>query len=296
MLVVGDLGYGVVDEFAADLPDQFVNAGVSEQAMMSMAAGLASSGYHVFVYSIANFPTLRCLEQIRNDVIYNELNVTIVSVGAGLAYGNLGYTHHAVEDISIMRALPNIRIICPSDPVEAVTSVKACLSHSGPKYVRLGKNGEPRLHNAAEIEHVDDPILLREGNDLVIAATGAIVGECLQAAEGLVATGISAQVWSVPTIKPFPQAWLAGLDLAMPLLTVEEHVRDGGFGSALLEAANDMAWFPTIRRLGLSTDDSAQLGGVGYLRRQREVSCDDIRRAAELLSTSGQLVEEENGQ
>jgi len=277
----------VVDEFAADLPGQFVNAGVSEQAMMSMAAGLSASGYQVFVYSIANFPTLRCLEQIRNDVAYNNLDVTIVSVGAGLAYGNLGYTHHAVEDISIMRAIPNMRVICPSDPVEAIASVQACVINPGPKYVRLGKNGEPRLHDEAKVMDVGEPLLVREGSDLVIAATGAIVGECLQAAHDLAEEGVSPQVWSVPTIKPFPQAWLARLDGALPILTVEEHVREGGFGSAVLEAVHDGGLVRRVHRLSLSSAVSTQLGGAAYLRQLLGVSGSAIRDAARRLRTFG---------
>lgn len=276
MLVVGDLGYGVVDEFAADLPDQFVNAGVSEQAMMSMAAGLAAAGYQVFVYSIANFPTLRCLEQIRNDASYNNLNVTIVSVGAGLAYGNLGYTHHAVEDIAIMRALPNMRVMCPSDPVEATASVQACLAYTGTKYVRLGKNGEPQLHGESIPVDVTEPQLLRAGDVVILAATGAIVVECLQAAEELAAEGVAAQVWAVPTIKPFPLAWLAALPRTLPVVTVEEHVRDGGFGSALLEAGSDIGQSREVVRLGLTSDGLASLGGAPYLRSARGIDSEAI--------------------
>jgi len=146
LLITGDLGYGVLDRFQQELPEQFINAGVAEQTMMSMAAGLAASGYRPFVYSIANFPTFRCLEQIRNDVCYMDNPVTIVSVGAGLVYGVHGYSHHAVEDLAIIRSLPNITIYSPCDSVETKYSVNKILESKHPAYLRLGKGGEPLIH------------------------------------------------------------------------------------------------------------------------------------------------------
>lgn len=272
MLVVGDLGYGVVEEYASRFPSQFVNVGVSEQSMMGMASGLARTGYIVFVYSIANFPTLRCLEQIRNDVVHDQANVNIIAVGAGLAYGNLGYTHHAVEDIAIMRALPHLRIICPADPIEARSAAVACLNLPGPKYVRLGRNGEPQLHPSVEAVDVSCPQLLRPGKDVVIAGTGAIVGACVKAAIELDGHGISTQVWSVPTIKPFPKSWLMELEGELPILSVEEHLSDGGFGSAILEAASDLGQARTLQRLALSADNLSLLGDENYLRDQHGLS------------------------
>ena len=144
-LVVGDLGYSVIEPFAAEFPDRFLNAGVAEQNMAGLAAGLASEGFHVFTYSIANFPTLRCLEQIRNDICYHNLPVTSVAVGAGLAYGNLGYSHHAVQDIAIFRTLPNLRLLSPADPGEARGAVQWLSANPCPSYLRLGKAGEKHL-------------------------------------------------------------------------------------------------------------------------------------------------------
>lgn len=282
-LVVGDLGYGVVDDFAANLPDQFVNAGVSEQAMMSMAAGLAAAGRKVFVYSIANFPTLRCLEQIRNDVAHHNLDVSIVAVGAGLAYGNLGYTHHAVEDISVMRAITGIRVICPSDPLEAVGAVNACLKEPGPTYVRLGKNGESQLHSSKGTLDITEPLVLRDGSDAVIAATGAIASECLKAADNLKLEQISAQVWSIPTIKPFPVSWLESLDDSLPLVSVEEHVRDGGFGSAFLEALNDIGKCRLMSRVAISPEHYLRTGGQSFLREHYGISHVQITDAVRAL-------------
>jgi len=255
ILIVGDLGFGVVDDFAKTMPDQFLNAGVAEQNMIGVAAGLALVGRKVFVYSIANFPTFRCLEQVRNDVCYHCLDVTIVSVGAGVAYGTHGYTHHAVEDISIMRALPNMTVISPADPLEATLAARFAVENSGPTYLRLGKNGERELHKTTLLNStLVSPLLVRQGTDLIIAATGAIASECEIAAEILQEMGIHAQVWTFPIIRPFPKEWIKNLNPKVPILTVEEHVRDGGFGSALLEAVSDLHESYHVWRLALKPE------------------------------------------
>src|SRR5438445_7860670 len=145
-LVVGDLGFSVIEEFAERFPDQFLNAGVAEQNMIGLAAGMSMTGKIVLTYSIGNFGTLRCLEQIRNDVCYHRANVKVVAVGGGLAYGNLGVTHHASEDVAIMRALPNMTVVSPGDPIEARLATKAVVALDGPAYLRLGKAGEPVVH------------------------------------------------------------------------------------------------------------------------------------------------------
>jgi transketolase len=265
MLIVGDLGYGVVDEFARALPDQFLNAGVAEQNMVGMAAGLATSGYRVFVYSIANFPTLRALEQIRNDVCYHDLNVTIVSVGAGVSYGTLGYSHHAVEDISIMRALPNMRVLCPADSLEAKAAVHDVLAHSGPAYVRLGKSGEPIIH--VEIPTtLTCPIRIGTGSDVLLIGTGAVVAECVEAAKILAKSGLSVGTLSCPTVKPMDTTWLNDVPQTVFLVTVEEHTLDGGFGSAVLEQTNALSRPRRVLRIGLKNRFQSQVGSQGYLR------------------------------
>ena len=162
-LLVGDLGYSVVEPFAAEFPERYLNAGVAEQNMTGVAAGLASEGYHVFTYSIANFPTLRCLEQIRNDICYHNHAVTVVSVGGGLAYGSLGYSHHALQDLAIMRTMPNTTVMAPGDPGETRQCLQWLTSHSGPSYLRLGKAGEKVLHASAG-NLTKGPVLVRDGD------------------------------------------------------------------------------------------------------------------------------------
>jgi len=265
MLVVGDLGYGVVDGFADELPGQFLNAGVAEQSMVGVAAGMASSGYRVFVYSIANFPTLRALEQIRNDVCYHGLDVTIVSVGAGVSYGTLGYTHHAVEDIAIMRALPNMRVLSPADPMEAKAAVHDVLGAPGPAYVRLGKNGEPTLHEQIPVS-LASVQYLRRGPDGVLVGVGAVVGECMVAADILRSRGINITVISCPTIAPMDSSWLDEWHSSPLIVTVEEDRLPGGFGSAVMEEVSQKSSDVAILRLGLDDSKLTVIGSGSYLR------------------------------
>lgn len=233
-LVVGDLGFSVVEPFAKEFPDRFLNAGVAEQNMTGVAAGLASEGYHVFTYSIANFPTLRCLEQIRNDVCYHNLPVTIVSVGAGMAYGNLGYSHHAVQDLAIMRTLPNITVLSPADPGEAKSCVRWIASNPRPSYLRIGKAGEPELHPFSPEIH--NPIVVKQGNnETAIVASGAILKEAIEIAN-LLLPETAPTVFSMPMIKPINGSAVKMLSRFKHLISLEENVSEGGLFAALAEA------------------------------------------------------------
>lgn len=235
-MVVGDLGYKVVEPFADEFPHLFFNAGVAEQNMMGLAAGMASEGVHVFVYSIANFPTFRCAEQIRNDVDYHKFPVTIVSVGGGLAYGNLGYSHHAVQDYALIRTMPNMLIAAPGDPMEVRACMRNLLEHPVSSYLRLGKAGEPNFH--ASPPEVDRgrwlPLVAGNGNRAILST-----GTGLQIAMELVKQDpykdcavYSMPLWSMADKAAQVKA-LSGID---EVITVEDHLLDGGFGSWLLEA------------------------------------------------------------
>src|SRR5271155_1474816 len=164
-LIVGDLGFGVTETFAERFPDRFLNVGVAEQNMTGIAAGMALSGKIVFTYSIANFPILRCLEQVRNDVCYHDANVKIVAVGGGLAYGSLGATHHATEDLAILRSLPRMVVVAPGDPGEAEAATEAIASHPGPCYLRLGRAGEASVHQEKIRFQLGKAIHVGEGKD-----------------------------------------------------------------------------------------------------------------------------------
>jgi len=224
MLLTADLGYSVLERFVEALPAQYANVGVCEQAMAGIAAGLALSGRRVVIYSIANFPTLRCLEQLRNDVCYHDLPVTVIAVGGGLAYGAQGYTHHGVEDLGIMSMLPNMAVTCPADPHEAVTLLPQLLERRRPGYLRLGRAGEPTLHEPTTDIALGRATWLRRGTDIALLAIGTILGRTLQAADSLSRRGISASVVSFHTMSPFDSASVreAGAN-HQAVLTIEEH-------------------------------------------------------------------------
>lgn len=267
-LVVGDLGFSVVEPFADEFPDRFINAGVAEQNMTGLAAGMASEGYHVFTYSIANFPTFRCAEQIRNDVAYHKLPVTVVAVGGGLAYGSLGYSHHAVQDYALMRVFPDMVIAAPGDPLEARACVRYLVQQRGPSYLRLGKAGEPDLHAGAPDVAPGRWLQVRGGSERrAILSTGAALQIALQLADGPEFAG-----WSVHSMPLWSMADKAAQTERLrhfdEVVTVEDHLPDGGFGSWLLEAkARDPSLRCTVRTRALSAEVCGTVGSQTTLNR-----------------------------
>lgn len=236
-LLTGDLGYSVLEPFAEEFPGRFINAGVAEQNMTGVAAGLALSGKVVFTYSIANFPTFRCLEQIRNDVCHHNLDVKIVSVGGGLVYGPQGYTHHGVEDLAVMRILPNMTVIVPADPIEARLAIRECVSRPGPFYLRLSRSGDPAIHDRIPRFEVGRAITVRDGGDVTLVSAGTMVGIALEAAEMLSEDGIDSRVLDVHTVQPVDEEALRKAAAETGLLaTLEEHSEVGGLHAAVLEA------------------------------------------------------------
>ncbi|MBF9020226.1 transketolase [Rhodobacterales bacterium HKCCA1058] len=237
-LIVGDLGYSVIEPFADEFPDRFINAGVAEQNMTGLAAGMASEGYHVFTYSIANFPTFRCAEQIRNDVDYHKLPVTVVSVGGGLSYGALGYSHHAVQDYSLMRSFPNILIAAPGDPMEVRACMRYLVANPGPSYLRLGKAGESSFHSAPPAVSPGRWLKVRDSNDKqVLLSTGAglqIAMDWTKTQYYAKCSVYSMPLWSMVT----KDAQADQLRAHEEVITVEDHLCDGGFGSWLLESVS----------------------------------------------------------
>lgn len=235
-LIVGDLGYSVIEPFADEFPDRFINAGVAEQNMTGLAAGMASEGYHVFTYSIANFPTFRCAEQIRNDVAYHKLAVTVVSVGGGLAYGALGYSHHAVQDYALMRTMPSMLIAAPGDPMEVRACMKYLVNNPCPSYLRLAKAGEPTFRKEIPNITPGQLVKVREGNpDKAMLTTGA----GLQIAMNNTIRDEYAEysIYSVPLWSMEVKEIISNqLGAFTQIVTLEDHLYDGGFGSWLLEA------------------------------------------------------------
>jgi len=263
-LLTGDLGFSVFEAFAGEFPGRFINAGIAEANMMGVASGLAMTGKTAFVYSIIPFAVTRCLEQIKIDVAYQNADVKIVGIGAGLAYGPLGMTHHAIEDIAVMRAYPNMRVLSPCDAYETDACIELALRTKGPVYIRLGKNKEPKIHDKKYHAKLGGSNVLRQGKDVVIFATGSIAQEALNAAGLLKAKGMSARVVSMYSIKPLDEkAVRDALRTAKAVVTVEEHTVIGGLGSAVCEVASGHG--VPVMRIGMPDTFANETGSHRYL-------------------------------
>ncbi len=286
-LIIADIGFKVVDDFVAKMPDQFLNVGIAEQTMIGVASGMASLGKRPIAYSLGNFPTIRCLEQIRNDLCYHDLDVTVVSVGAGLAYGTLGYTHHTVEDIALMRALPNMKVYSPADALECRAVVELLPTTPGPKYIRLGKNKEPRIHEVQPDLSTGAPVLVREGSDVTLIVVGPIVTQAIEAADALAKQGVSVRLLTCPVIKPLNIAAIRDAAAGTAgIVTLEEHTLMGGFGSAVLEALAVNGWRIPVLPLALNDAAAATVGSQEYLREHNGLATDSvIARIADFTSS-----------
>lgn len=286
-LLVADIGFGVVEPFAQKFPGRFLNVGVAEQNLTGIAAGIAVTGKIVFTYSIANFPILRCFEQIRNDVCYHKANVKIVSVGGGYSYGPLGMTHHATEDIAVLRALPEMAVVAPGDPVEVRLATRAIAEHQGPCYLRLGRAGEPMIHDSAINFRLGKAIQVRDGDAITIISTGALLQNAVLVAEKLATRGIQARVLSMHTIKPLDEdAIVAAARETRAIVTLEEHSIIGGLGGAVAECLAESGISVPFKRIGLPSAFSSCIGSQEYLRSQSNLSPDGILGALEPLLAS----------
>ena len=268
VLITGDLGFGVLRRIHERFPNRLINAGIAEQSMVSLAAGLASTGRTVLVYSIGNFPVLRPLEQIRNDCVYHNADVKIVCVGGGFVYGSLGMSHHATEDMAIMRAIPGITCYTPGDPAETEAVTRDMLWRRGTCYLRLGRGGEPAVHDGP-VKGWTFPkaITLRGGKDIAILSAGGILTQAVDAAERLAVKGISARVVSFPCLKPLDGDTVKELlNTFRRIVTVEEHTVIGGFGSAVCELAAEAGSGCRVKRIGLEDCFTAVVGDRQYLR------------------------------
>lgn len=273
-LVTGDLGFGVLKPYWEQLPNQFTNVGIAEQNMTSFAAGMALEGKTVFTYSIGNFPTLRCIEQIRNDCAYHNANVKIVCIGGGFVYGSLGMSHHATEDLSIMRALPDVTVLAPGDLVEAECATRAIYEHNGTCYLRLGRGGEKRIHDRIDNFQIGKALKIKDGKELAIFSTGGILDEVMELSELLDKDGIVPTIYTFPTVKPIDIATIEECALSYSLIvTVEEHNIVGGFGSAVSEVvANLSGTRARVLRIGLNDKYSSIVGSQKYLRDYYDLS------------------------
>ena len=292
-LVNGDLGFSVIERFADRFPNRYLNVGVAEQNMSGVAAGLAGCGKIVFTYSIANFPTLRCLEQIRNDICYHNGNVKVVAVGGGYAYGAQGYTHHGIEDIAIMRSLPGMVVVAPGDPVETKLATRALVAHNGPCYLRLGTAKEPIVHKTVPEFRLGQAIWMRRGSDVTLISTGGMLMETVETAEQLATLDrIDAGVLSMPTVKPLDSAAvIEAAEQTDAIITAEEHTVTGGLGSAVAEVLAESGLTVRFKRFGVPDRLNHAVGSQIYLRRAagdlRQIVLSLLHSSTERASAAG---------
>lgn len=278
-LLNGDLGFSVLEEFTRAYPDRSLNMGVAEANMMGVAAGLALSGKTVFVYSIIPFVTARVFEQVRNDVALQKANVKIVGVGSGLTYGQLGPTHHSIEDIALMRALPNMTVVCPGDPYETSEATKALAALKGPAYLRIGKKGEPNVHQHTPSFQIGKGILIRKGNDGTLIATGNMLPTAGAVIDELTKRGKNVRLISMHTIKPLDEHIIKKAMRETPaIFTLEEHSVIGGLGSAAAEALAENASSVIFRRFGIHDRFTLIAGSQNFLRAYHGLSPEAITK------------------
>lgn len=278
MLLTADLGFGVLTPFATAFPKQYLNVGVAEQNMTGVATGLALEGKIVFTYSIGNFPTLRCLEQIRNDVCYHQANVKIVCIGGGFCYGPLGITHHATEDLAILRALPQMKVMAPGDLAETRGITQMAYETPGPCYLRLGRGGELKVHQHPLQLSLGKGIPLAPEGDVALLSTGGILPNAAKARELLASQGISASLHSLPFLAPLDHTLISDLaQTALLMVTIEEHSIIGGLGGAVAEVLAELPGMkPRLVRLGLREGFSCEVGDQEYLRKKYGLSPEAI--------------------
>lgn len=269
-LLVGDLGYSVVEPFANQFPDRYLNVGIAEQNMTGIAVGLAREGYNVFTYSIGNFPTLRCMEQIRYDVCYHEASVKIVAVGGGYAYGPLGVSHHTTEELGMLRTIPNLNVMAPADPIEARQITTMLCNTDEPGYLRLGKAGEPVVHPVGTVIEWGRFVPVINGIGTVVLSTGAMLKYCY---DTITTNQLGFGLVSVPFIKPLDTDTLVQLATQYDrIITIEEHQRSAGFGSAILEGLHDeyeqgrLIKIPVVKRVAIPDRFIGVAGTQQYLR------------------------------
>ena len=268
-LLTADMGYSVFETFRDEFPDRFLNTGIAEQNTIGIAAGLASRGKIVFVYSIIPFVTMRCFEQVRLDLAYNFMNVKLVGVGAGLTYGSLGSSHHALEDIAIMQSLPDMTVLCPGDPIETRELIKRSFEYEGPVYIRLGKNGEPKIHPDETRIEIGKSITVLEGNDLALITTSNMLETGKKWVEEWKQDGVNVSLISMPSLKPFDSSTVKNLiDKEIPIITLEEHSVIGGLGSIISQVIATTGKPVKFKQIGINDKFSHVVGGHEFQRKK----------------------------
>jgi transketolase len=277
--LTADLGHFGESEFASNIPKQYINVGIAEQNMIGIAAGLALRGKKVFVYSITPFVTLRCLEQIKNDICYQNLDVTIIGVGGGLVYGPYGNTHCSIEDIAVLRVLPNMKIVCPANPQDTQVLMSQLLKRKGPTYIRIGRGKEPMPQVKFNVKF-GKGYILKPGKDITLFSTGTILTEVEKAALIIEKErkGLSVEIIHLHTVKPLDNKLvIERISKRKAIFTIEEHNIIGGLGGAIAELICEYSSKKIIfKRIGIHDIYLEEIGSQEYLRNRHGISAKKI--------------------
>lgn len=273
----GDMGHLLVDEFKTNIKERYMNTGIGEQNLVGIAAGLALSGMKVVIYSIIPFVTMRCYEQVKADLCYQNLDVTIVGVGGGFDYGLYGNTHCSIEDIAVMRVLPNMKIACPANPLETEQLTRQVLNMKGPTYVRIGRGKEPMPENTYSVKF-GEGLVVKKGTDVTIFSTGTILPEAEKTAHLLEKNNISTEVINLHTVKPLDKDLILDrIRKRKGLFTMEEHNIIGGLGGAVAETISENnSHHPYFKRYGVQDIYLFEVGKQDYLREQHGISAEIV--------------------
>jgi len=270
-LIAGDAGFGVWENFQEQLPSQYINPGINEQATIGLAAGMALSGHKVFYYNIIPFVMMRCYEQVRLDICYQELPIVLVGIGSGITYAPAGMTHYSVEDITLAKTLPNLNIISPSDPIQVQKALDFAIESNKPTYIRISRSGEPKLFDR-EID-IAKPMYLKQGSKKAIIFHGSIVDEVLKASEELQDVSII----SLAMIFPLPKDEIIEiLNKYEKIYVVEEHFKDGGLGSILSDFAIENKIFVDLEKIAIDNHYIHKIGNCDYLRKELSIDSESI--------------------
>lgn len=283
MTLTADMGFGVFEGIQKSFGNRFINTGVAEANTAGIAAGFALSGHTVFFYGQATFVTMRCFEQVRLDIASHNLNVKIIGTSAGFTLSQYGVSHHSIEDVALMRLLPNMTVLCPGDLYEAEWAINLAHAIKGPVYVRIGRtsNGaDTNIHRKKPILALGSPILLKRGKKAVLIANGSMLARASDVVSVLERRGISTSLISMPTVKPVnKRALLRVVDGAKVVFTLEEHFVIGGLGSAVADAMENSAVHIPIIKLGIRDTFLHIVGSRDYLLAKNKLSVESISSA-----------------
>ncbi len=282
------VGSSNLKEFKKRFPERLVNVGIAEQNMVGVAAGLANGGLMPFVCGASCFITGRALEQVKVDLGYSRSNVKLCGISSGMAYGELGPTHHSIEDIAWTRAIANMTVIVPSDPAETAGALRAAAALDGPVFLRLSRMPVPAVNSADYEFQIGRAVRLRQGSDVTLIANGTMVCRALEAAELLLADGVNASVINLPTVRPLDREAIAEAAAAGPIVTIEEHTVLGGMGGAVAEAV--VTSNPTRMRILGVPGVFAPTGSTEFLFEHFGLTAANIRVVTlELLQECGRV-------